>query len=214
MKKYLLSLMALCCSAVLFAQEKGEMYLGGTLDLSVGTQKTILSSGSISESADNPMTTSFGLGVEYAYFAAKNFRLALSVSYGMSSQPTDKVGNKWYRTNTNLFSINPNIAYYVKIVDKFYYTPEIGVSFGFGNIKSPLTETSTYTSPYSTWDIYANLIAFEYRVSPHFAMGCGYGYMGYGSAKVTDADNKNNNIKNNTFKFDLGTAGIYARYYF
>lgn len=214
MKKYLLSLAALCCSVAMFAQEKGEMYISGTLDFSVGTQTSILTSGSISESVQNPLTTSFAVGTEYAYFAAKNLRIALALSYGMSSEPTEKVDNKWYKTNTNLFQINPNIAYYVKLADRFYYTPEIGVSFGFGNIKQPITTTSTYTSPYSSWDVYANLIAFEFRVSQHFAMGCGYGSISYLSAKITDTDNKSNNIKNNTFKLDLGTAGLYARYYF
>lgn len=205
----------LCASLPTFAQEKGEMYLAGTLDLSVGTQKVVATSGSVSESSDiTPLNTSFSIGAEYAYFAAKNFRLALAASYGLSSEPKEKYNNKWYRTNVNVFNLNPNIAYYVKIVDKFYYTPEVGVSFGFGKYKSPISEKSTYTCPYFSWNVYANLIAFEYRVSQHFAMGCGYGNIYYNSVKITDPDDNKNHIRENTFKFDLGTAGIFARYYF
>lgn len=214
MKKLLICIAAISCSVLASAQGKGEMYISGTFNFSAGTETAIVASGSLSEKASNPLATSFGLGAEYGYFAAKNLRLAFAISYGLSSSPVEQYGSSWSRQTTNVFSLNPNIAYYVKIVDRFYYTPEVGVSFGFGNMKSPLDSKVTYTTPYSNWNIYANLVAFEFRATQHFAMGCTFGSMGYNSEKLKDPDDKNNSITDNTFRINFGTAGLYARYYF
>lgn len=214
MKKLIICLATICCSILVTAQEKGEMYVGGYLGLNLGSQKTTVSSGSFSESENMPLSSLFSINAEYGYFIAKNFRLSLAVGYSITGEPNDQFNGKWFKTETNLFSVNPNISYYVKLADKFYYTPEIGVTCGWGTIKTPLSSSSTYNTPCTSLDIYANLTAFEYRVSQHFSLGCTYGYVGYGSLKGTDQEEKSETIRVDIFNFKLGTAGICARYYF
>ncbi len=201
-------------AAIGHAQNKGEMYISGTLGVSLGLQSVSVTNGGYSESAGQPLTTSFNLGAEYGYFVIKNLRLALAASYGLNMNPSEKFDNKWYNTVTNSFQINPNIAYYVKITDKFYYTPEIGTAIAFGNIKTPLSASTSYTCPHIGWELYANIVAFECRISNHFALGAVFGNFGYGASKIIDPDNSKNSIRTGTVKFDLGSAQLNARYYF
>lgn len=63
-----------------FAQTKGEMFIAGTVSADLGTQKTTLSDGSYSTSAKQPLSSSFGFGVEYGYFIADNWRLTLAMA--------------------------------------------------------------------------------------------------------------------------------------
>lgn len=213
MKKFLLIAAALCCSIITFAQNKGDMYISATLDFGTGTQKVSITNGSLTECIQTPLSTTFGLGAEYGYFVADCFRLSLAMGYSLSSNPSKNINEKWHSQTVNLFSVNPNIAYYVKLAEKFYYTPEIGYSFYFGSQVDPETSTSTYKTPATSWAVYANIISFELRISKLFAMGMNYGYLGYESAKYSAPDYSDYELKLRQFKVNIGTAGLYARFY-
>lgn len=110
--KKLLTLL-LCLSALFagnsIAQEKGDMYFGGSLGLGV----TSVGEGNYSVSA-----VKFSLTPEFSYFVADNFRLGAELSFSTSE-------------GISLFTIQPTFAYYVKLVDKLYYTPEFKIGGGF-----------------------------------------------------------------------------------
>lgn len=50
-----------------------------------------------------------------------------------STSLIEEVEGKWLKDKATSFIINPNVAYYVRLADKFYYTPEVGVVVNFGS---------------------------------------------------------------------------------
>lgn len=110
MKKVILTLLAIISVTTLSAQKKGEMYVGGSIG--IGTSSLISEGESIT-------SATFNIAPEYGYFAANNFKVGAYISYGLES------GDPSMHT----IQIMPNMAYYVRICDKFYYTP--GLAFGF-----------------------------------------------------------------------------------
>jgi len=112
MKKLTICLMAILATSIfsISAQTKGEMYAGGSLG--IGTTSLI--------SKGNSATgVTFNIAPEFSYFVADNFKVGATVAYGIESNGT----------TTHTIQIMPNLAYYVRLCDKFYYTP--GVELGF-----------------------------------------------------------------------------------
>jgi hypothetical protein len=91
------------------AQEKGEMYVGGTLGFSIA-----------SVGANGHMATggSFNVTPEFGYFVADNLKIGAELTYGISG-------------GTHTMLLMPNVAYYLRIVDKLYYTPQLSLGGGF-----------------------------------------------------------------------------------
>ena len=103
------AVMAMCVSTA-SAQQKGEMYVGGTLGFSVA---------SVGANGHMSTGTSFSVAPEYGYFVADNIQVGVALEYGFSG-------------GTHTMLIAPNIAYHLPIVDKFYYTPQLSIGGGFG----------------------------------------------------------------------------------
>lgn len=213
MKKILLFSVAMLIGVASFAQKKGDMFIAGTISADFGTQTTSLSDGGYSASVSQPLSSSFGFGVEYGYFVADNLRLAMAMSVPFSSSPVEEVDGKWLKDKASSFAINPNVAYYVRLADRFYYTPEVGVSVNFGSLKEQLSKSETYKTPFWGWDVYANLLALEFRVSERIAIGAFVGGISYGSAIYTNVDT---DVKAtiNQFDFDFNNSSIHFRFYF
>lgn len=212
MKKVLLVVMALCCAMVAGAQ-KGEKYLGVGLNLSAGSSKSESKSGNYTQTETYPADFKFGLGAEFGYFVSDNVRLALYLNFNHEDSPVSKSSdNSWLKEKANLFGINPNIAYYKKIADRFYYTPEVGASFQFGKYSEPVASNTTVSYDATGWNIYANIVSFEYRLSDRFALGVTYGAIGYN--KLTIKGNSDSSTSYGNFYFDLGSAGLNAKFYF
>ena len=208
------SILLACTTFSVSAQEKGEMSLGGQLNLSTGSiAQSFVNNRGLREETKSPSNTSFMLGVGYDYFAAKNFRIAIWVGYELAAEPSEKVGSKWYYNTANLFHIDPSIAYYVKIVNNFFYTPTIYLPFNIGYVKVPVSESTSTVVPCLGGGIYAYPVSFEFRITEHFAMECGYGYLGFTSTKVQNV-NTGADIITNTFAFKLNSLSICAKYYF
>lgn len=90
------------CTAV--AQEKGDMYIGGNIGLDI-------------TSADGATTASFTIAPEYAYFITNNFRIGAELALSVAE-------------STTTFVIEPTLAYYARLVDKLYYTPQLKIGGG------------------------------------------------------------------------------------
>ena len=101
----------------------------------------------------------------------------------------------------------------MRLADRFYYTPEVGVSVNFGSLKEQLSKSETYKTPFWGWDVYANLLALEFRVSERIAIGALVGGISYGSAIYTNVDT---DVKAtiNQFDFDFNNSSIHFRFYF
>ena len=213
MKKILLFSVAMLIGVASFAQKKGDMFVAGSISADFGTQKTTISDGSYSTSAKQPSGASFSLGAEFGYFVVDNLRLSMYLSVPFSSSPVEEVDGKWLKDKASSFAINPNVAYYVRLADRFYYTPEVGVSVNFGSLKEQLSKSETYKTPFWGWDVYANLHALEFRVSERIAIGALVGGISYGSAIYTNVDT---DVKAtiNQFDFDFNNSSIHFRFYF
>ena len=213
MKRIVLIAIALLGCISLSAQNRGDKYIAGSIGASFGNQNSELYDGSYTTTANQPLTTSFSVQAEFGYFVADNLRLALALGVPFSSSPTTQSGSTWLKTNTFGIQINPNIAYYVKLADRLYYTPEIGASLEFGSYKEDMTTSSSYNANLSGWDIYANILALEFQVSERFAIGVGIGSVSYGYAKVSDKSSSAY-LGNGQFRFNLNDSSVHARFYF
>lgn len=213
MKKFYLIVSVMLLSVTTFAQNKGDMFIAGTVGLDLGSQKATISDGSYSTSAKQPSDFGFSFGVEYGYFVADNLRLALAMSVPFSSSPAEEVDGKWLKNTAAAFAINPNVAYYVRLAERFYYTPEVGVSFDFGSRKEQLTASETYKTPFWGWNVYANLLALEFRVSEKLAIGALVSGISYGNTRFTDKTTSAY-LDSTQFNFDLNNSSVHVRFYF
>ena len=91
------------------------MYVGGILGVS--TSSFSADETSISE-------TYFRIAPEFGYFVRDNLRVGGSLGYSIA--PLEG------RT-THTVTIGPNVAYYVKVCDRIYYVPEIGLGFAYAS---------------------------------------------------------------------------------
>ena len=134
MKKTVFILMAI---ATLYispssAQKKGDKFFGGNLKFALS------SSGS-----NGYMNTGtyFSVAPEFGYFVTDKVKIGGEISYEVSS-------------NAHAIVLVPNISYYLPIVDKLYYTPQLciggGIGIYFGYVASVFT-------------LSLNLGSFEYK---------------------------------------------------
>ena len=212
MKKIVLFSIAMLMSVASFAQKKGDMYVAGSFATDFGAYTMSSSADGYATSEKTPFGTSFEIGGDYAYFVADNVRLGLGASFPFSSSPIEKVDGKWLKDKTADFYISPDVAYYVKLADRFYYTPEIGMLFEWSRIRTQLSPSLTESTSISTWGGYINLLAFEFQVSERFAIGVTVGGIAAYSSVYTynDSDVK---YKMNQFFCDLNNGSLHFRWY-
>ena len=213
MKKIILIVAALGYSVISVAQNKGDKFLGLYFSLEGGKQKTELESGNMSTEEKKDLDTEFGIGAEFSYFVNDNFKVSLALSYGYESSPTVQTGDSWKNTKVGTFEITPSLSYYFQLADKFYYTPELGVSFGFGNISYPVSYAPGTSLSYDCkgFSIYGHLAAFEYKVTQRFSIGLAYGTLSYG--KITMDVDDNNTLKVNAFEYNFKSMSFNVRFY-
>lgn len=165
MKKILLSVCFVLCLVPVFAQvQKGDTYLGTSLALSAGTD----------------VITTVGVGLEIGHFVSDGVRIG--------------VAGAWVHADRlDMFGVNPNLAYYFRLADRFSYTPELGGEFVF----SKKSDTA--------WTAYLKFVSFEVNVTKGFALGFDYGSLQYGGIFGSS--------RYNAFLFDFGSAGLSAKFY-
>ena len=214
MKRIILLSILLCGTFALSAQNKGDKYLSGSFGLSFGNQEQEISNGAVSTTASQPLSTTFNVIGEVGYFIADNLRVGLALGVPFNSSPSNQTDDgDWLSTKTLGFQINPSIAYYAKMAENLYYTPEIGGSYEIGSYKEQLTKNNTYNADYTGWNLYFHFLAMEYRVNEKFALGVGIGTLGYVSAKVKDPDS-DAFLGTSQFVFNFNSTSVSVRYYF
>lgn len=219
MKKVILFAAALLVCGAMSAQQKGDMSVSGTIGVSGGSSRTSIKVNTTTNKGDRvPNDAQFNFGAEFGYFLFDNFKLSIGMGYGLTSTPTvqDK-DDKWLKDHQNVFTIGPSVAYYVKIVDGLYYTPEVGFYGAFGNYKEKTTDATVKTK-FSGFALGINFAAVEFRPLDHFGFAASLFSLQYANLKHTDED-KALDIKTTTRVSNVGVNFILnptvcVRYYF
>lgn len=182
MKRLALLIAVVALSLNVFGQDKGEVYLLTSVSGSFGQQKsnTYNYNGTVASTTESPWDTKLGFNAGVGWFAAKNFRLELALGVSNEKQPREQTSSSsWLYSNFLDFSVNPSLSYYVRLADRFYYAPEIGVGLAFGKFTYEDMPSHAWNYPYRCYNFYANLLAFEYRVGPHFGLWVNVGNLNH-----------------------------------
>ncbi len=201
MKKILIIAAAFLVSATAFGQKKGDMYVGGGLTLGAGTSSYTTSYEGTSSTTKGSTPVTFSISPSFGYFLWDNIRVGGSLAYGVQAQPDS------YSTHT--FMVGPEAAYYLRLADKFYYTPELGL---YGGLYADSTHSGSTTTT-TTWGAFSvglSLAQVEFRPLGNIAFAVDVMNMGYVYRSRTENDIKRSY---GSFNFDLN-ASVAVRYYF
>ena len=169
----ILSTSAICASA----QTKGDMFVGGNLGIS--TTSFIVE-------GESSTGLNFNIAPEFGYFVADNLKIGASISYGIEFAD--------YATHT--LSVLPNIAYYVKVCDNFYYTPGVELGFAAG-----FTEDLSMPG----FGLGVNLGSFEFRPTNKFGLSMNLLSLSYVLLTYKDKD-YGVRFNSNGVNFNLGVS--------
>lgn len=178
----ILSTSAICASA----QTKGDMFVGGSLGL--GTTSVITD-------GNSSTNLNFSISPEFGYFVTNNLKVGASLSYGID----------FANYTTHTLSIMPNLAYYVKVCDKFFYTP--GLELGF---------VAAFSDGLSMpgFGLGVNLGSFEFRPTNKFGLSMNLLSLSYVLLTYKDK-NYGVSFNSNAVSFNLGiNPSIGVKYYF
>lgn len=219
------------------AQKKGEISIGGMIGVSGGYSKTspvvtVTGKGTGTNGKDltpagdhtvnvdtkskekTPSSTMVSAGAEFGWFFADNWKLGVNIQYALDSNPYEKNNGKWLRQNTNLVFAGPQLAYYLRICDGFFYTPQIAA---FGLLGTTKTEAQRSTEIKDVFGYGFELApgAFEFRPTSHFAFSVSFLSLGYTHTKMKANGQYDHDIKTDTITYDLAIQpSIGLRYYF
>ena len=219
------------------AQKKGEISIGGMIGVSGGYSKTspvvtVTGKGTGTNGKDltpagdhtvnvdtkskekTPSSTMVSAGAEFGWFFADNWKLGVNIQYALDSNPYEKNNGKWLRQNTNLVFAGPLLAYYLRICDGFFYTPQIAA---FGLLGTTKTEAQRISEIKDVFGYGFELApgAFEFRPTSHFAFSVSFLSLGYTHTKMKANGQYDHDIKTDTITYDLAIQpSIGLRYYF
>lgn len=192
MKRIVCILLALTACVSLSAQQRGDKAISAFAGATFS----------------NAPYTAVQVAGEFDYFVADNFRLSFAVGVPFTS--TTVADN--LKQNTFGVYFNPNIAYYVKLTDNFYYTPEIGGGYELGSFKQKYTSTVLVNGKYNGYYLYFAPLYFEFKVNPRFAIGVTIGEFYYENYKYKDSSNQIVD-KSDSFSFMLNAGNVCCRFY-
>ena len=112
-----------------------------------------------------------------------------------------------------MVEINPSMSYYVRLTDKLYYTPGVGLSLGYGSLDLQLSENDSYPLPLQGSAAYIHLLAFELKASEKIALGVSMFTIDYTNISLRE-NTSGLLVKMKQRNYDLNDATIYFRYYF
>ncbi|MGL5683983.1 MAG: outer membrane beta-barrel protein [Marinifilaceae bacterium] len=208
MKKILLFAVILLSSITLFAQQQGQVRLGGDLSFSSNESKDL--------EGNRTTVTNVKVLPNVSYFISDNWAIGLDLGY--EYKQTKVKGNDTHKPKTNLFVVGPRASYYLQITQNFYYTPGIYVNVGFGEYKNQETINGVTSKKADLFNLRAglNLMRFEFMptdvIGISFSIGeFSYDYLTY---KYKDVEGKPKH-KYNSFDLGLNFAPtIGFNYYF
>ncbi len=186
---------------VLFAQSKGDMYVGTLLGMGISKSSTKVGD---TKTSDKPYVT-MEIDPGFHYFVADNFRIGLQMGL-RTSWHKDENDNK---NSDNYLLVGPTFAYYFEIADKFYLTPELGFYFAHAKSKDK-TGNITNESKGNGFNMQILPVMLEFRPTDHFGFSASLLGIDIAHLKAKDAD-----VKSTGFTFDLGLSPhIGLKYYF
>ncbi|MGB1247667.1 MAG: outer membrane beta-barrel protein [Chitinophagales bacterium] len=200
MKKVQVLLIAIVVATMAFAQpEKGNIYLGGNLNIGFGGSKTEVGS----TSTDGPKTFNFGISPKVGYFISDKLSVGLDLGYNMNSSKLE-VDPTTTTTTSSMIGTGVFARYHIFPVEKFgfFFEGNVGASFGGNNTK---TETSGTTNEYkkSLFGINAGISpGLAIYFSKKVAFEAQYGFLGFTSTTETD-DNGAEDVKDTQGGFGL-----------
>lgn len=189
MKKVLLAAAVLVLGTTALSAQTTPWFVGGSALLeSVSYQ---------SDAKDN--TTAFLIAPEVGYMFNENWGASLQVLFG-----SNKVGD----LKSSAFGAGLSGFYVMKITDKFFYTPTLGVSYLGGKVKETV-ENVTLEAKVSNIGVGLEFMKFEFRPSCHWGMTASFGSLSY---NMENPEGDKNNT--NTFGLNVGQAAVGFKYYF
>ncbi len=221
MKKILFAVAMLALSVAMAAQEKGDMYISGTFNISGGSSTSAVTVADQTTTTDRPGTFSFGIAPSFGYFVMDNLEVNLSLDYSLNRSylQTDNNQNRLF-SRTNMFVIRPGASYYLRLADKFYYKPGLSFGIGFGNESEDVDVNTVDKTGRTTVDLTLELLAFEFQPCEHLGITLSAGDLSYNFVKRKHSETAANVTtttvrKQNTVGLGLNLgAAIGFKYYF
>lgn len=192
MKRIFCILLALAACVSLSAQQRGDKAISAFAGATFS----------------NAPYTIVQAAVGFDYFVADNFRLSLGVGVPFTSTT---IGDNLKQNSVGVY-FNPNIAYYVKLADRFYLTPEIGGGYELGSFKQRYASTVLVNGKYNGYYIYFTPFQIEFKVNPRFSIGVAIGEFYYENYKYKDSSNQIVD-KVDSFSFTLNSGNVSCRFY-
>ena len=203
MKKLFIAVAALCCTISGFAQQKGDMTVGGSITLNGGQAFYTVVEKGVKLTEKDPMNTNFGISADFGYFVIDNLKVSAALSFSVNGDT---------RTSNNNFGINPSVAYFVKLADRFYYTPAVYGNIGFGTTVYKKSSGEVLEKVKNTpWGIGLDLVAFEFQINSKCAIAASWASLGYSATSHKD-DLLGKEI-NSSFHYNFGSCSLAFRYY-
>ena len=211
--KKILTVSLLVCIAGMFtvsAQNKGDMYVSGSISMSGSNTKDIM--GDISEKT--PMGFAMSIAPQFGIFVADNFDVHLGLEYSFISSPYSSGDTE----NYSVFSIAPGVSYYLNILDnKLFYAPGLDLAVGFGAVNDKYEGKKEKTAGITIFEVSLSLLSFEFRPVENFGISFRAGDLTYRFNQLKYTDVSLGEFKTNVNSFDFGfnfNAAIGFRYYF
>ena len=209
MKKLVLLIGIIFLSMNVVAQDKGDKYIVTSATASFGHLKEY-SNVIIATTTESPLDTYLKFDAGFGWFVVKNFRLELALGISIEKMPREATSaTAWLYNRFIGFNMCPSLSYYVRLANKFYYAPEIGVDFTFGKYTYEDVPSHAWDYPCRCYTFYANLLAFEYRVGPHFGLWVSIGGLNHYRWSYFDDDKVFYSSKSTEFNLNRGVVAAH-----
>lgn len=209
MKKLIIISVFMVIASSLFAQQKGDMVVSGSLSYS--TTNLISKEGSTSTVQKGKR--SFTILPSFEYFVCNKLAVGLGLGYSLEKEPNGQSDQQDQLFDKNgMFIIQPMVNYYIGISDKFYYVPGIYAGVGFGKVKSEINRNSTEDYNYTAFSLGLSIVRFEYKPVDKIGISFSCGELNYTAVTQKEDDVKNSN---RNFNLNLNVAATVGfNYYF
>ena len=206
------------------AQQKGDMYISGSLALSGGSTSASASASvqGIKTTVKEPSAFSFQIAPEFGIFVLDRLQVNISLGYSLTRSEPNKhsTDTENFYDFTNLFVISPGVKYYVPVCDKLYYTPGLSLGVGFGNENTQISSNISEKEPLTTFGISLSFLEFEFRPCDCLGISLSAGDLKYAYVhstykKVDDGESVKYAANSNSVSLGLNLgAKIGFKYYF
>lgn len=172
MKKVVLFTLALAFAAV-SVNAQNRWFVSGSIGADYTKIKDV-----------KPATTTFNITPSIHYMFNENWAVGLGLGYGYSKMGVNTgtvAAPVISDRTTNSFSVAPSLIYFMRLGDKFYYTPELTINYTNASAKikgvAGKTESNTFGAAIAP-------LSFEFRPTNCIGLNVSAGTLGFNSDKV------------------------------